>query len=67
MSSDGLSLGSKPNNKGVWSPVNSVDPAVLFIDRCLQLLKPGGLLMMVVPDGILSNSRRPVYSRIYNG
>jgi type I restriction enzyme M protein len=56
MSSDGLSLGSKPNNKGIWRPVNSVDPAVLFIDRCLQLLKPGGLMMMVVPDGILSNS-----------
>lgn len=55
-SSSGLSLGSKPNAKGKWSTVNSIDPAVLFIDRCLQLLKPGGLLMMVVPDGILSNS-----------
>jgi type I restriction enzyme M protein len=56
MSPDGLSLGAKPNNKGKWKPVNSIDPAVLFIDRCLQLLKPGGLLMIVVPDGILSNS-----------
>ena len=52
----GLSLGSKPDSKGKWKEVNSVDPAVLFIDRCLQLLKPGGLLMIVVPDGILSNS-----------
>ena len=52
----GLALGSKPNNKGKWSEVNSIDPAVLFVDRCLQLLKPGGLMMMVVPDGILSNS-----------
>ncbi len=56
MSPDGLSLGAKPNSKGKWKPVNSVDPAVLFIDRCLQLLKPGGFLMIVVPDGILSNS-----------
>jgi type I restriction enzyme M protein len=56
MSPDGLSLGAKPNSKGKWKPVNSIDPAVLFIDRCLQLLKPGGLLMIVVPDGILSNS-----------
>ena len=56
MSSYGLSLGSKPDSKGKWKEVNSVDPAVLFIDRCLQLLKPGGLLMIVVPDGILSNS-----------
>jgi len=56
MTSSGLALGSKPDNKGKWKQVNSVDPAVLFIDRCLQLLKPGGFLMMVVPDGILSNS-----------
>lgn len=56
MTSEGLSLGSKPNKKGKWSTVNSIDPAVLFLDRCLQLLKPGGLMMMVVPDGILSNS-----------
>lgn len=56
MSPDGLSLGAKPDSKGKWKPVNSIDPAVLFIDRCLQLLKSGGLLMIVVPDGILSNS-----------
>jgi type I restriction enzyme M protein len=56
MTSLGLSLGSRPDSKGKWKEVNSVDSAVLFIDRCLQLLKPGGLLMIVVPDGILSNS-----------
>lgn len=56
MSEYGLCLGSKPNSKGKWKEVNSIDPAVLFIDRYLQLLKPGGLCMMVVPDGILSNS-----------
>jgi len=28
---------------------------VLFIDRCLKLLKPEGVLGIVVPDGILSN------------
>lgn len=56
MNPDKLSLGSKPDSKGKWKEVNSVDPAVLFIDRNLQLLKPGGLLMIVVPDGILSNS-----------
>ncbi len=52
----GLCLGAKPNANGVWKQVNSTDQAVLFIDRYLQLLKPGGLLIIVLPDGILSNS-----------
>ncbi|KAJ49385.1 type I restriction enzyme M protein [Clostridium tetanomorphum] len=56
MSSIGLSLGSKPDSRGIWREVNSIDPTILFIDKYLQLLKPGGLLMIVVPDGILSNS-----------
>lgn len=56
MNADKLSLGSKPDSKGKWKQVNSIDPAVLFIDRNLQLLKKGGLLMIVIPDGILSNS-----------
>jgi type I restriction enzyme M protein len=56
MTGSGLALGAKPDSKGKWKPVNSVDPAVLFIDRCLQLLKPGGRLLIVLPDGILCNS-----------
>ena len=56
MAGDKLALGAKPDSKGVWKPVNSIDPAVLFIDRCLQLLKPGGRLLIVLPDGILCNS-----------
>lgn len=51
-----LALGAKPDAKGRWKPVNSIDPAALFIDRCLQLLKPGGRLLIVLPDGILCNS-----------
>jgi hypothetical protein len=34
------------------------DPALLFLDRNLQLLKPGGLLLIVLPDGLLG----PVYA-----
>ena len=58
LTSDGaaLALGAKPDAKGRWKPVKSVDPAVLFVDRCLQLLKPGGRLLIVLPDGILCNS-----------
>jgi type I restriction enzyme M protein len=36
--------------------LSKADPAGLFIDRNLQLLKPGGSLLIVLPDGILSNS-----------
>jgi type I restriction enzyme M protein len=30
-------------------------PQILFIERCLQLLKPNGKLAIVLPDGILGN------------
>jgi type I restriction enzyme M protein len=30
-------------------------PQILFIERCLQLLKPGGRMGIVLPDGILGN------------
>lgn len=53
----GLALGSKPDGKGNWKPVGAtIDPAVLFIDRCLQLLRPGGRLLIVLPDSVLCNS-----------
>lgn len=31
----------------------SVEPQVLFLERCLEWLKPGGKLGIVLPDGIL--------------
>ncbi len=37
-------------------PLERADPGALFLDRNLQLLKPGGRLLIVLPDGILSNS-----------
>jgi len=30
-------------------------PQILFIERCLQLLKPGGRMGIVLPDGIFGN------------
>lgn len=33
----------------------NVPPQVLFIERCISLLKPGGRLGMVVPESLLSN------------
>lgn len=42
-----------------WSITNAfVDarpPQILFVERCLELLKPGGRMGIVLPDGILGN------------
>jgi type I restriction enzyme M protein len=57
-STTGLAMGGKPNSKEIWQPIGptSIDPAILFLDRCLQLLKPGGRLLIILPDGVLCNS-----------
>lgn len=34
---------------------SSVAPEILFIERCLKWLKPGGRMGIVLPDGILGN------------
>jgi type I restriction enzyme M protein len=54
----GLELGWSwtPGNRSKRRQLTKADPAALFIDRNLQLLKPGGGLLIVVPDGLLSNS-----------
>ncbi|MEX1185609.1 MAG: N-6 DNA methylase [Gemmatimonadaceae bacterium] len=42
-----------------WGPTSEmqaqVPPQVLFVERCLSLLKPGGRLGMVLPESVLSN------------
>ena len=40
-------------NTGVLE--GSVSPEILFIERCIQWLKPGGRMAIVLPDGILGN------------
>jgi type I restriction enzyme M protein len=44
------SLNNKGNTKGVA-------PQILFIERCIQLLKVGGKLGIVLPDGIYGNDK----------
>ncbi len=45
--------------KGSWNITtrlqSSVPPEILFIERCIQLLKPGGRLGIVLPDSILGS------------
>jgi type I restriction-modification system DNA methylase subunit len=41
----------------------SVDSELLFIDRYLTLLRPGGLCLAVVPDGVVSAKGTPAYLR----
>lgn len=49
----------KNKKTGVMEPGDrvsaNVPPQVLFVERCLSLLKPGGRLGMVLPESILSN------------
>ncbi|MBI3193516.1 MAG: N-6 DNA methylase [Ignavibacteriae bacterium] len=49
----------KINPKSEWTITNrfqsSAPPEQLFIERCLQLLKPGGRLAIVLPDSILGS------------
>jgi type I restriction enzyme M protein len=36
-------------------PMESRPPQILFLERCLQLLKPGGRMGIVLPESILGN------------
>ena len=42
------------NNKG---SKGGVEPQILFIERCLQFLKIGGRMAIVLPDGIYGNDK----------
>ncbi|MGD9685482.1 MAG: restriction endonuclease subunit M [Desulfobacter sp.] len=48
------------SDRRLWSPTpvlqSGVAPEILFLERCVSLLKPGtGKLCIVLPDGILGN------------
>jgi type I restriction enzyme M protein len=47
-----------PKKTGIWRKKESVSPSPpeqLFIERCLQFLKPGGRMAIVLPDSILGS------------
>ena len=47
---------SKAINQKIKDRLKSFPIEVLFIDRFIQLVKPGGWIAIIIPDGILSNS-----------
>lgn len=54
------------NDRWMMTPElqSAVVPDVLFLERCLDLLRPGGRMAIVLPDGILGN-RKLGYVRQY--
>ena len=56
------------DDNGIWDKTNKLkeqeEPQVLFIERCLALLKDGGKMAMVLPSGILGNHQEE-YLRQY--
>ncbi len=48
----------KDPNTGDWQKValrESQAPQILFIERCLEFLKSGGKMIIILPEGVLSN------------
>jgi type I restriction enzyme M protein len=47
------------SHNGDWEPTKTVlagqSPDILFIEKCLKLLRPGGRMAIVLPDGLLQN------------
>ncbi|HEC88376.1 MAG TPA: hypothetical protein ENI52_03575 [Thermoplasmata archaeon] len=39
----------------ITGTVKKTEPQILFIERCLDFLKPGGRMAIVLPDGIFGN------------
>lgn len=46
--------------KGIWTRTGLIrpaqDPQVLFIELCVRLLKPGGRMGIILPEGIFGNT-----------
>lgn len=49
-------IDQKQKNKFELGPRDSQSTEVLFIEQCYRFLKPGGMLAIVIPDGVLTNS-----------
>ena len=49
----------KKSSNGSWTETETLQdkqpPQILFIERCLDLLKPGGRMGIILPDGVFGN------------
>jgi type I restriction enzyme M protein len=49
----------QPDSNGAYLKTDTLQgsqpPEILFIERCFQLLRPGGRMAIVLPDGVLGN------------
>lgn len=49
----------KDRKSGRWTKTNVIrkkhPPQILFIERCLQLLRPGGRMGIILPEGLFGN------------
>jgi type I restriction enzyme M protein len=52
----GYWVAHKPTRKGGTRQVRSAAKEVLFVNRCLEYLRPGGRMGIVLPDGVLANA-----------
>lgn len=50
-------LAYSTDKKGKRKLRSSVVSEALFLERCIKLLKPGGVMALVVNDGLLANSK----------
>lgn len=49
------SLFKLPKKSGSKNDVNKIKTELLFIERCIELLKPGGRMGIVLPEGVFNN------------
>ncbi len=49
-------LSEKPERAGKKQILTKQAPQILFIERCVQLLKPGGRMGIVLPEGVFGNA-----------
>ncbi|MFN7347562.1 MAG: class I SAM-dependent DNA methyltransferase, partial [Dolichospermum sp.] len=50
-------------HKYIHNHGGDIDSELLFLDRYISLLKPGGLLLVVLPDSVISSFGLPSYLR----